>query len=179
MKTILMCLSFTPVLLLALGPGCGGREANGGDVGTTKEGGAARGTAGTGAFGHAGSGGTVGTSGTSGAGGADGTGGASGASGMDGTGGTGGVGTPATSCFMMGPSLHGRSCTSQKTDTPDYPCTRDFEPGSCPSAGLVGCCVTKPGSDEFTEAACFYDATVHTIKEACKRGDLVWSSTAP
>jgi hypothetical protein len=66
-------------------------------------------------------------------------------------------------------------------------CGSNYMSGSCPAAGLYGCCVTNtsggPGGYVEVNATCYYDATTgEPAKEACTPGDggsTSWQTTPP
>ena len=56
--------------------------------------------------------------------------------------------------------------------------------GSCPSAGLVGCCVTDIGAEGAapgtTSGLCYYDAALATeAKASCTTKNNTWQTAAP
>jgi len=51
-------------------------------------------------------------------------------------------------------------------------------PGSCPSAGLLGCCVDTKGAVEG--ASCLYQAALASAAKAnCTGPGMTWQTTAP
>jgi hypothetical protein len=75
-------------------------------------------------------------------------------------------------------------CASIDSTTTGFTCAAlgTLDTGSCPSAGLFGCCITVQAMSgtKLTTAACYYSATTGVdAKSACSGSGKLWSSTAP
>jgi len=127
---------------------------------------------------EAGSGGTTGT----GHGGTHGTGqGGTRGTATGGTSGTGPEDGGYETCHQMTGADASLSCdwTDQPVSAGSCPYTAS---GSCPSTGLVGCCVMKRvvGPSTFSSASCVYDAaSAPSVMAACKNPGETWQTTAP
>jgi len=172
---------------LAITVACGGlaTEGTGGPLDAAAEGGLDDAVAG-----DESSDGTAGSAGTGGSGGVGGGSGAGGSAGTDGTGGSGGSGGTAgstggrVSCHELAGKGSTRTCGFVSTNAPGYMCPRNefSASGSCPSAGLYGCCVSTVVSGGYVSisAACVYEAgAASALRKACRDRNEKWSTSPP
>ena len=107
---------------------------------------------------------------------------ASGAKGRDG-------GAPFIGCYNVSGTGTSEECTFTSSNGAGFSCATltNFVAGSCPPAGLVGCCVETVASDagpEAIAATCYYSATSGaTAASACQSdagpGGFAWQGFAP
>jgi hypothetical protein len=94
-----------------------------------------------------------------------------------------GSGEVALSCVEITGSGTAQTCAFQSTAQAPAGdvCDNGYTNGTCPSAGLVGCCVGDLSGDlSGTTANCYYDpSTSATNQTDCSMLGNVWSTTAP
>jgi hypothetical protein len=93
-------------------------------------------------------------------------------------------------CYEISGTGPSRTCTYIFTNGLVF-CGTNYASGSCPSAGLYGCCVTSgyaPGGYTDVNADCYYDAaTGEPARAACTPEDAgsplgptrSWQTTSP
>jgi len=89
---------------------------------------------------------------------------------------------PAVQCFEVFGSGSGKTCGYSSSTSSSFSCTGGLEPGTCPSSGLVGCCVVTSSDAGVTEVAaiCYYDTTsAAAAMGACTKPDEKWTTSAP
>jgi hypothetical protein len=82
-------------------------------------------------------------------------------------------------CFRLDP---GNSCAWFATDLSEDPdaCQTDgYEVGSCPSSGLIGCCIEGVPGQPVTNAACAYEPKPGLSSASCGQGTFYWQDAAP
>jgi hypothetical protein len=105
------------------------------------------------------------------------SGGSEGGTGREGGGGGGGT----VSCFEDTGTGSSEVCTSSSTTETGATCTGQ-QAGSCPSTGLVGCCVLteSSGGVSISAASCIYSsATEADEMTACSGTGGTWQTSAP
>jgi hypothetical protein len=162
----------TIITTVAISISCGGQE-------TGSSGGGSAGSAGSaGSGGSGGGGGSAGSGGSAGR--ADSAGGA-GSTGSGGAAGSGGSAGSSVSCFET-MTTGGGQCLFVVDTSHGFTCPINTEPGSCPSSGVVGCCVMpQPGSHTETNGICYYQASqISSGKDTCAtKSGSSWSATVP
>jgi hypothetical protein len=102
--------------------------------------------------------------------------------GAGGTSGHGGLG-PLKSCHEAAGSAPLEICGVVSSNIPGFTCpTKYISKGPCPSASLIGCCITKVsvGEYESDDGVCYYSAVSAKIGEAFCTGDAVtWVTKFP
>jgi hypothetical protein len=103
--------------------------------------------------------------------------------------GTGDGAAPFVGCYNVSGSGTSETCTFTSSNGAGFSCTilTDFAPGSCPPAGLYGCCVETVPSDAGPEAiagTCYYSASSGAAAAmACQSdagpGTYAWQIYAP
>jgi hypothetical protein len=95
--------------------------------------------------------------------------------------GTGEAGA-SVGCYALSGSGASRACAWETSDAPGFSCSGSLRVGTCPSAGLVGCCIETVMSGGFTvvAAGCYYNATTAmAAMSSCTGAGDSWSTTAP
>lgn len=91
-----------------------------------------------------------------------------------------GTGSPVN-CFAVEGDASARTCTPFQSNAASS-CPSGYSSGSCPSAGLVGCCVTTMSSagTNLIGGECFYDAaSAASAKPACIPPGEAWQTSPP
>jgi hypothetical protein len=112
-----------------------------------------------------------------------------GGSGSGSGGGSGGGGAGAA-CFRITETNGMQQCGYQSVNSPGFTCggiepVNTYSNGSCPSAGLQGCCLhTTSSTYTLVLGTCYYVASeASTAQASCQGtgplGTATWSTTAP
>jgi hypothetical protein len=90
--------------------------------------------------------------------------------------------TGGVQCYEVFGSGSGETCGYSYSNEPGFMCTGGLTPGTCPSAGLFGCCVdiTSSGGTTSVAAVCYYSPDSGTISmSACTSPGEKWETTSP
>jgi hypothetical protein len=84
-------------------------------------------------------------------------------------------------CFKATGSGSSEVCIEYNSTVPDFSCSDDgAASGSCPTAGLFGCCTVSSTSGSYSTsvASCYYDSTSGaSFKSACTGAAGTWSTS--
>jgi hypothetical protein len=88
---------------------------------------------------------------------------------------------PSVGCHKSGGTACGGSVTTCDYYSTTGTCTGGYQPGSCPSSGLTGCCVDKTGSGTFADPATCYYPVVDSgaCGFGCGGSTPTWQTKAP
>jgi len=98
-----------------------------------------------------------------------------------------GCGGSGNGCYTVSGTGSTEVCAYVSSDTPGFTCSEmgangTGTSGSCPSSGLVGCCVhnISAGGYNETTADCYYSAaTAKTEMASCPTAGGTWQTSAP
>jgi hypothetical protein len=99
-----------------------------------------------------------------------------------GAGGDQDAGGTSPSCYQVTGSGESQECSYGHLAAPGYTCASGYDHGTCPSPGLIGCCVTTTTDNGYTATAadCYYNSTAGSAaQDACTGSGEAWQKGAP